>query len=80
MKKQCSCYLHKALKQMRLSIRVLMVCFNLFIMESIQIYFTVLRTEKISVYQNMYIREMLDIITSFNERMVRILPLATNFT
>ena len=65
---------------MRLGTGVLRIRFNLFILESFQIYFTVLGTEKISVYQNMYICEMLDIITCFNKRMVRMLQRATNFT
>ena len=65
---------------MRLGTGVLRIRFNLFILESFQIYFTVLGTEKISVYQNMYICEMLDIITCFNKRMVRMFQRATNFT
>ena len=64
---------------MRLGTGVLRIRFNLFILESFQIYFTVLGTEKISVYQNMYICEMLDISTCFNKRMVKMLQRATNF-
>ena len=65
---------------MRLGIRKLRIRVTVFLLESVQIYFTVLGTDKILVYQNMYICESLDIITSFNKIIVRMFQFTTHFT